>query len=173
MEVTTVNVLVGAGSALAGAIISGITQYLLIEKKAKKDRELSDYYNFRAIVENTHTKLGKLSLMLSISKADMAHGEEKLKYFNENYDKANELMSEIIMACTLYFPSVKSNISPIQGEANRYWGYFKAVLMSNGEKTADYIQGNSRKSAEASINCLAIIEEVKGYIEEIAKAKFS
>ena len=54
MDIKSTYALIAAFSALSGAALSDMLQAYLIERKAKKDRELSNYENRRKLAEKMH-----------------------------------------------------------------------------------------------------------------------
>ena len=165
MDVKLTYALIAACSALSGSLLSGFIQAYLIDRRAKKDRELSNYENKRSLAEKMYVNLSSLSLKLSLTKVDMAEGDNKIRYFDKNYDEAHDLISEILMIASLYFPVVKKKLEPISGKANLYWGYFKATLKIDISKNEEGWQHNCNKATAASFDCLELIEAAKKQLE--------
>jgi hypothetical protein len=47
----------------------------------------------------------------------MAEGKDDVRWFNDNYDSANELIAELMMSFSLYFQEYKKDFKPLLGEA--------------------------------------------------------
>ncbi|WP_444933047.1 hypothetical protein ACJJIW_18665 [Microbulbifer sp. JMSA004] len=165
MDIKSTYALIAACSALSGALLSGVLQAYLIEKKSKIDRELSNYENRRKLAEKIHFNLSSLSLKLSLAKVDMAEGEDKIRYFDKNYGEAHDLISEVLMISSLYFPGVKEKLLTIEDQANLYWGYFKATLKIDIAENQEGWQFNCDKATSASIDCLELIKKAKAQLE--------
>jgi len=99
----------------------------------------------------------------------MAEGDDKICYFDKNYDEAHDLISEILMVSSLYFPSVKAKLEFIAGKANLYWGYFKSTLKIDISQNQKSWQINCNEATSASIDCLKLIEEAKKQLEHDVK----
>jgi hypothetical protein len=153
---------VGIIAFIAAMLATAINNYFgfrLAMIKAEEDKKLSDFQNFRFQREQTLKNLYLLSTRLSFSKADMAEGKDDVKWFNDNYDSANELIAELMMSFSLYFQEYKKDFKPLLGEAGYYWKCYKDHL-STENKDFESPKSNFQRSLHASFTCKEIIDKL-------------
>ena len=155
-------------AALLATAITGYINYRLVRVKAEEDRKLSDWENKRAKKEETLSNLFLLSTMLSFSKIDMAGTREEIKFFNENFDSANELIANIRMSLSLYFPEYSDEFEPVLGESTYYWKCYKDYLVSE-EPDSQGPESSFQRSLQASLECQEIIRNIESKLANVSK----
>ena len=156
------RILVGVITFIAVILASIINNYVgfyLARIKTEEDKKLSELQNIRCQREQALKNLYLLSTRLSFSKADMAEGKDDLRWFNDNYDSANELIAELMMSFSLYFQEYKKDFKPLLGEAGYYWKCYKDHLSSE-KKDYDSPCSNFQRSLQASLACTQIIDNL-------------
>lgn len=128
-------------SAIVATAIAGLISY-----------NIEKWKNKRAKKEETLKNLFLLRTKLSPHKIDMHSDADAVISFNQNYDEANLLMSEIMMSLALYFPIYEKVFEPVLEESAYYWKLYKDHLLS---EKRDYHSETSpfQRSLKASFIC--------------------
>jgi len=156
-------------AAILATAINNYFGFRLARIKAEEDAKLSDYQNLRLQREQALKNLYLLSTKLSFSKVDMAEGKEDVKWFNDNYDSANELIAELMMSFSLYFREYKEDFKPLLGQASYYWKFYKDHLSSE-KRDYESPESNFQRSLQASLTCKEIIDKLMADLERTKNA---
>lgn len=141
-------------SAIVATSIAGFINYKIEKWKGHRSKR-----------EETIKNLFILRTKLSLHKIDMHSGSESVVSFNENYDEANLLMSEIMMSLALYFPKYEKEFMPVLEKSAFYWKLYKDHLLS---EKRDYHSENSpfQRSVQASFSCDEIISRIMSRLKK-------
>lgn len=155
-------------TAILATAINNYFAFRLARIKAEEDKKLSESQNLRLQKEVTLKNLYLLSTKLSLTKVEMAEGKNDVKWFNANYDSANELIAELMMSFSLYFNQHKDDFKPLVGEASYYWKCYKDHL-SLEQKDFTSSDTNFQRAFQASLTCNEIITKLMDELEQSNK----
>lgn len=171
MDAKIIAGIIGFLAAIVATVITGYINHRLLMKKAafdanlereknKQEKEDEQELHVRSLKEQTIKNLNLLSLKFSMANADITSDQSNpIEYHNDNFNNAYELLCDIKMVISLYFPKHKSHIKEIEKQASFYWGYYKQHLSS---ELKDYTSTESgfNKGLSASHQCTEKIAEL-------------
>jgi hypothetical protein len=152
-------------AAMLATAITSYVNFRLARIKSEGDKKLSEWQNKREKKEQALKNLFLLKTRLSFSKIDMASSKEDIKWFNENYDKSNELISEIRMALALYFTNHSDRFEHVLRESGYYWKCYKDHLSSDN-KIYDDPDSDFQRALHASLECQEVIQGIMNDLTE-------